>query len=151
MTNARTGSIVVGSWSAALLSPTRRVTWHSIDSNCNVRCIPITILIMTAAVTLIQEMRCIIEEVLEQNPFVGSDDIRVYTATIDNEVATALAVDLLTNLVGSVRFVGHTLSLAVDVVFEDEMVWGKYLQHTNTVATYFYHHQKAAKLLSCQQ
>eukprot|EP00178_Gracilaria_changii_P018359 TRINITY_DN5240_c0_g1_i1.p1 TRINITY_DN5240_c0_g1~~TRINITY_DN5240_c0_g1_i1.p1 ORF type:complete len:324 (-),score=45.96 TRINITY_DN5240_c0_g1_i1:1162-2133(-) len=115
------------------------------------RCVPIAILNMTTAVKTGQQMRCVIEEVLEQSPIVGADDIRVYTATSHNEAATALAVDLLTNFVGSVRCVVHTLALAVNNVFEDGTVWSKYLQHGNKVTTYFNHHQKTAQLLSRKQ
>ena len=67
-----------------------------------------------------QQLRCIIHEILEQNPIVGSDDVRVHTATSDNEESTALGVDLLTNCVGSVRCVGHTLALAVMTFWKPE-------------------------------
>ena len=57
---------------------------------------------------------------MSSNLIVGSDDIRVHTATTDNEPATALAVDLFTNYVGSVRCIVHTLSLAVNEVSRAE-------------------------------
>lgn len=101
---------------AALGSSILGVTWHFIDSNWKMRCVPIAILNMTTAVKTGQKMRCVIEKVLEQSPVVGSDDIRVYTAPSDNEAATALAVDLLTNFIGPVLCIVHILSLAVNEV-----------------------------------
>lgn len=59
---------------------------------------------------------------LDQSSIVGSDAIRVYTATSDNEAATVLAVDGLTNFFSCVQFVLHTLLLAVNDVFENEMM-----------------------------
>ena len=75
----------------------------------------------------------------------------MHTATSDNEAATALGVDLLTNFVGSIRCVVHTLSLVVNDVFESGTVWKKYLDHVNKVTTYFSHHEKAAQLLAMKQ
>lgn len=114
-------------------------------------CVPIATLNMGMVSKTGQQLRCIIQEILEQNTIVGSDDVRVHTATNDNEASTALAVDLLTNFVGSVRCVVHTLALAVSDVFETGTVWKKHFDHVNKVTTYCNHHQKAAQLLAQKQ
>lgn len=151
VTDARTGCITVDGWSAALGAPILGMTWHYIDKQWNMRCVPIATLNMGLASKTGQQLRYIMQEILEQNPIVGADDVCVHTGTSDNDAATALAVDLLTNYVGSVRCVVHTLALAVNDVFEHGTVWKLYLDHVNKVTTYFNHHQKAAQLLAQKQ
>lgn len=59
----------------------------------------------------------ILEEIVYQNPIVGSDMICIHKATSENEPTTAIAMDLLTNFVGSIRCVVHTLDLVAKDVF----------------------------------
>ena len=62
---------------------------------------------------------------MNNNLIVVSDNIRVHTATTDNEPAAALSVDLFTNFVGSVRCAAHTLALAVNYFFKTGTQWQK--------------------------
>ena len=151
VTNARTRCITVDGWSAALGTPMLRMTWHCIDSQWNMYCVLVATLNIGMASQTGQQLRCIIQEILEQNPIVRSNDVRVHTATSDNEAAIALAVYLLTNDVCSVRCVVHTLALAINDIFETGTVWKKYLDHVNKVTSYFNHHQKAVQLSAQKQ
>lgn len=118
--DAKTGCITVDRWSAALGAPVLGIIWHYIDSDWSTRCVPVEPLNMVMSSKTGQQLRCIAQEILEQNPIVGSDEIRVHTATSNNEAETA--VYLLTNHFGSVRCVFHMLALAVNVVFESGTV-----------------------------
>ena len=84
---------------------------------------------------------------MSSNLTVVSDDICVHTETTDNEPATALALDLFTNYLGSVRCIAHTLALAVNDGFKRGIQWLKYMDTVNVVTSYFNHNQKSIMLL----
>ena len=86
------------------------------------------------------------------NAIVRSNNVNLFAATSDNEAAIALAVDLMTNFVGSVMCIVHTLALAVNDVFKDEeSQWSVALQYVNYVTTYFNQHPAACQLLVRKQ
>lgn len=91
-----------------------------------------------------RQLRAIIKTIITQNSIVGSDNVRVFSATTDNEPATALGADLLTNGVGSVRCVVHTV--INDVVFEVHS-WNKYMAHVENVTSFFNQYPKSSQLL----
>ena len=145
--NAMVGSITCDGWSAALRAPILGITWHYVDSSWRLKSMPIaTRNIGTASKSAVQTC-AILEDVMQHNPVVGSADIRVHTATTDNEAATARAADLYTNFVGSVRCVVHTIALAVNDVFTPESPWKMYMDVVNQVTSYFRHHTKMEQRL----
>ena len=150
-TAASTGCITLDGWSAALGAPILGVTWHFVDNAWRLRSIPIAMLNTGAASKSGEQLRCIVTEVLKESEIVGSETIRMHTVTSDNEPAVKLACDLLTNYVGSVRCVVHSLALCVNDVFKEGRPWQKYLDHVNKVTTYFNFHSKANVLLKQKQ
>lgn len=148
---AMTGCITFDGWSAALGAPILGVTWHFVDTDWRLRCIPIAALNLGDAAKKGKALCALIESVMSNNIIVGSDNIRVHTATTDNEPATALAVDLFTNYVGSVRCAAHTLALAVNDVFQTGTQWQKYMDTVNSVTSYFNQNQKAYMLFRKKQ
>eukprot|EP00171_Calliarthron_tuberculosum_P001466 IDg1466t1 len=113
VSSALTGSIALDGWSAASGAPILGVTWHYIDGSWKLQTIPVTTLHLGTASKTGEQLRCIVEELLQQSSIIGSDKIRVHTATSDNEASAALAVDLLTNYVGSVRCIVHSMALVM--------------------------------------
>lgn len=95
---------------------------------------------MSTAVKTGKQTQCVIEEVLEQRPVTGSHYIRLYAAISDSKAATALAVDLVTHFLGSVRCAVLTWALTVNDVFKEETVRRKYLQHVNKATRHFNYH-----------
>lgn len=85
---------------------------------------------------------------MQNNPVVGSESIRVHTATSGNEAATAMEMELLTNYVGSVLCVVHTLALVVEDVFKPETEWQKLMNVVNKTTIYFRNHPKANMMFS---
>lgn len=146
-TSSMTGSITVDGWSAALGCPILGMTWHFIDDNWRMKSIPIAMLNTGTASKSAEQLRSIMEEIIRDNSIIGADCIRVHAVTSDNEAAVALSCDLLTNFVGSVRCVVHTIALAVNDVFKDGTPWQLYMEHVNKVTTYFNQHKKATILL----
>lgn len=150
-TSASVGCITLDGWSAALGSPVLGVTWHFVDDDWRLRCIPISALNTGTASKSGEQLRCIVNEIMSESEIIGSDAIRIHTVTSDNEASVKLACDLLTNYVGSVRCVVHTLALCVNGVFEAGKPWQNYLNHVNKVTKYFNYHSKAAILLKQKQ
>lgn len=148
---ASTGSLTVDGWSAALGAPILGITWHFIDEKWNLQSIRISTLNTGGASKSGMQLCHIMEEVLIQSPILGSEKVRVFTGTSDNEPATTLGVDLLTNYVGSIRCTVHTIALAINDVFKEGTAWKKYMDHVNKVTTYFNQHPKANQLLVATQ
>lgn len=98
-------------WSASLGAPILGMTWHFTDDTCNLHNVPACALNTGTASKSSEQLRCIVQEQLKESMIIGSSKIRVHTITSDNQAAVALAVDLLTNYVGSVRCVVHTIAL----------------------------------------
>lgn len=63
------------------------------------------------------------EECMAQSTNIGSDNIKVYTATSNTEGAAALKVDMLTNYLVLIRCVVHTVALCVKEVFNRGILW----------------------------
>ena len=145
------GSIIVDAWSAALGMPILGVTWHFVDESWMLQSIPISILSLGSAKKTASLLKAIIDTLLHENNIVGDDHIKVFSATTDNEEAICLAADLLTHYMGSVRCIAHTLALVVKDVFADGTTWSKYLQHLNSVTTYFNRRPAAGQLLAMKQ
>lgn len=123
-------------WSAALGTPILGMTWQFIDEGWMLRSIPIATLNLQDAAKSGVQLCYIMEEVLTQNSIIGSDHVPVFTATSDNEAATALNVDLLTNYVGSVSCTVHTIAVAVNDVFKVGKSWQKHMDHINKLTKY---------------
>lgn len=151
ISRAMTGCISFDGWSSTIHAPILGVTWHIVDENWRLRCIPVATLNTADSSKNGRQMCAIIEKVMKNNLIVGSEKIRVHTATTDNEPATALAVDLFTNYDGSVRCVAHTLALAVNDVFKPSSPWQKYMDTVNSVTSFFNQNQKADMLLRKNQ
>ena len=79
------------------------MAWHDIDSQWNMHCVPVATWNMAMASQTGQQLRCVIQEILGQNPRVGSDNVSLHTAASENEGSAARAVNLMTNNVASVR------------------------------------------------
>ena len=79
--------MTVDGWSAALGSSISGITWHYIHGNWNLPCVPIATMNLGMASKTEQQLRCVKEQILEQNPIVGFDELRVQTAISDNEAA----------------------------------------------------------------
>lgn len=141
--SAHVGNITLDGWSAALGTPILGITWNFIDSSWCLKCIPICMLNTGTASKSAEQLRSIVTELLKQSMIVGSDNIRIHTATSDNEPAVGLACDLFTNFSGSVRCVVHTLALCVNDVFTTTSPWKAYMTHINKVTSYFNFHTKA--------
>ena len=150
-TQAEVGSVTIDGWSAALGTPVLGMTWHFIDEAWKLKCLPIAALDTGTACKSSEQLRAIVEEILKESSVVGSDRITVHTITSDNEPSMARAVDLLTNYVGSVRCIVHTLALCVNDVFQPDSPWQKYMDHVNRVTSYFNYHPKAVQLLKRKQ
>ena len=88
---------------------------------------------------------------MQHKPIVSSSKIRVHIASTDNEAATARAVDLFTNFVGSVRCVVHTVALAVNDLFTPTSAWQKFMDVVNQVTKYFRHLTNAEQRLIAMQ
>lgn len=84
---------------------------------------------------------------MKQNPIVGSEKVSDFYATTDNEPATTLDADLLTNYVGYIHCVLHTIALAINDVFSEGSVWTKYMGQVNIVTSYLNQNSKAAQLI----
>lgn len=95
-----------------------------------------------------EQLRAIAKKVINQSSIVGGDDIHVFAATGGNEPGTALAVDLLTNYLGSVRCVVHTLSLAMKDVFENGTPLKQCMAHVEKFTFYFNHYPKFSQMLT---
>lgn len=141
--SALVGNLTLDGWSAALGAPILGITWNFVDDTWRLKCIPICMLNTATASKSAEQLRSIVTEVLKNSPVVGSDKVRVHTATSDNEPAVGLACDLLTNFVGSVRCVVHTMALCVNDVFTESSPWQKYMNHINKVTSFFNYHTKA--------
>lgn len=150
-TCALTGSLTLDGWSAALGAPILGITWHFIDDSWRLCSIPITTLNTGTASKSAEQLRSIVDCVLKNSTIIGSDKISIHTITSDNEPSVALGVDLLTNYVGSVRCVVHTLALCVNDVFSDDAPWQRYMDVVNNVTKYFNYHGKAYSLLKEKQ
>lgn len=146
-TSSMTGSITVDGWSSVLGCPILGMTWHLIEDNWRMKSIPVAMLNTGTASKSAEQLHSIMEEIIGDNIIIGADCIRVHAVTSDNEAAVAMSCDLLTNFVGSVRCVVHTIALAVNDVFEDGTPWQLYMDHVNRVTTYFNQHKKATILL----
>ena len=144
---ATSGTLTVDDWRNALGAPILGMTWHYCDEQWALRSVPIASINMSTCRKTVSQLCEIMEEILAQSEIVGSDDVSSFTVTTDNEGAAALSADILTNFVGSVRCVVHSLALCVNAVFKQTTAWQKLMDHVNKVTTYFNHHQKAAQLL----
>ena len=151
VTNALKGSLTLDGWSSALGTPILGITWHFIDDSWRLCSIPITTLNTGTASKSAEQLRSIVDCVLRNSVIIGSEKISIHTITSDNEPSVALGVDLLTNYVGSVRCVVHTLALCVNDVFTDDAPWQRYMDVVNNVTKYFNYHGKAAALLKEKQ
>ena len=142
-------------WSEALGAPFLAITWNYIDVDIDdawrLRSVPIAILNTRSASESGEQLRCIVDEVLRHSNIVGSDSLRIHTITSDNQASVKIACDLLTNHVGSVRCVVHTLALCVNDAFKEGEPWQLYLEHVNKVTYYFNYHAKANFLLKEMQ
>lgn len=78
-----------------------------------------------------------------ENEIINGEDETIYTETSDKKAATVLSDKLLTNFVGSVSCVVHTLLLAVNDVLTEE----SWLSHVNNVRSYFNYLSKVVQLL----
>lgn len=116
---AMTGCIIFDGWNAALGAPILGVTWHFIDNDWRLRCIPIATMNIRDTLKNGNFLCTLIEAVMSNNLILGLDEIRLHIPTTDNEPATAFAVDLITNFVSSVRGIPHTLALSVNDVFQN--------------------------------
>lgn len=146
--NAMVGCVTADGWSSALRAPILGITWHFVDSAWRLRTVPIATRFLGDASKTGLQLCAVLEDVLHNSPVVGSDKIKVHTCTTDNEAAAARAADLLTNFVGSIRCVVHTISLAVQDGFTPQSPWQKYLDVVNQVTTYFRYHSKAEHCLN---
>ena len=146
-TSAVTGSISLDGWSAALGTPILGVTWSFIDDAWRLRSVPISMLNIGGVPKTAEQLRSIVTEILKHSLVVGSENIRIHTITSDNEPATALACDLLTNFVGSVRCVVHSLALCVNDVFAEGSAWQQYMNHVNKITSYLNYHSRANVML----
>lgn len=142
-TSALTGNLTIDGWSAALNAPILGITWKFNDDAWRLKCIPVCMLNTGTASKSGEQVCSIVTEVLKQNLVIGSEKISIHTITSDNEASVALACDLLTNYVGSVRCVVHTLALCVNDVFTDGTTWQTYMDHVNKVTSYFNYHAKS--------
>lgn len=91
-------------------------------------------------------MRGILKTMLDDNKIVGNSSIQFSTAILENEPATSREVDILTNYVGSVQSVVHTITLCVKDVYKNGTVRTKYLGHVNKIPNCFKYHQKVSQL-----
>lgn len=151
ISKSRTGSITFDGWSVALGAPVIGVTSHFVNTEWALESIPIATLDIGDASKNGRHLCAFLEEIVQSSPVVGSEIIRVHTATSDNEAATALAMDLFTNYVGSVRCVVHTLALVVNGVFTPGTEWQKLMNTVNKTKTYFRNHPKANMLFRAEQ
>lgn len=94
-----TGCMKFNGWSAALGAPILRVTWHNVDENRTLKCIPIAAVNTGTRQRSGKQLCSLLEDIVQHNIIIGSEDIRIHTVTTDNEPATCLAVDLMTNYV----------------------------------------------------
>lgn len=132
---SRTGSVTFDGWSAALGAPVIGVSWHFVNTEWGFQSILITTLDIGHASKNGMQMCAILEEILKSSLAVGSEVIRVRTTTSDDEEATALAMDLVTNYLGSVRCVVHTLALVVNDVFTPGKEWQKLMNTVKKTTT----------------
>lgn len=146
-TIATTGCMTFDGWSSAQHAPILGVTWHYIDATWKLQCIPVASVNIGDASKSSNQLCAILEDVVKHNMIIGSDNISIHTVTTDNESATALAADLMTNFVGSVRCVVHTIALVVNDVFTADSNWQKYLDIVNETTTFFNHHPKELMFL----
>ena len=122
------------------------MTWHFIDSDWNLKSIPLCSLNIRLSNKTGTQLCSIMEEVLRSRKIVGSESITVNTVTTDNEAAVSKSADLLTNYVGSVRCVVHSLALTINDVFKEGKNWTLHVEEVNKVTSYFKYHQKAKNL-----
>ena len=148
---ASSGCLTFDGWSASLGTPVMGVTWHFIDSSWTLKSVPIATQSVGDASKTGVQLCAILEQLVQENLIVGSERLRIHTATSDNEPATALATDLFTNYVGSIRCVVHTIALSVNDVFKPSKPWQKVLDHVNKVTSYFNQHPKANMLFLAKQ
>lgn len=64
------------------------------------------------------QLCAVLELVVLEIHIVGSNKIRIHTATSDNEPEPAVAMDMFTNYVGSERCVVYTIVLSVNDLFK---------------------------------
>lgn len=83
-------------------------------------------------------------EILRTNEIMGFYNITVFSAATDNEEVAALSVEILTNNVGSIRFLVHTMGQCAKEVSSPGTSWIYYKEMINAVASYFNQHQKSA-------
>lgn len=147
----RTGCLTIDGWSAALGAPILGITWNFIDEYWRQKFLPLTTLNRGTASKSGKQFRFIVQEILNSNTIVSSDGLSVHTVTSDTEPAVALAVDFLTNYVGHVRCVFHTLALCVNEFFGTGPPCKWYMDHVNKFTKYFNYNQKAKEFFLHKQ
>lgn len=114
--------------------------------------IPIAKLYTGNAIKIGEQIRCIVEKVLDGSKVIGSAKIRIHTITSKNEPAIALVVALLTKFVRSVRCAVHTIELCFnDVCIDQNASWSSYLTFVNDANSYLNQHPKVAMHLNQKQ
>lgn len=98
-----------------------------------------------------EQVRSIVKKVLKYRPIICSEKLRVHTITSDYETSVVLAVQLLTNYVGSVRCVAISLALCVNEDFLPDAHWQMYMELVEKVTKHFNYHVKDYVLLREKQ
>lgn len=130
-----------------LEAPILGVAWHFIDESWALKFIPIAHLNPRNASRIGEQVSCIVDELLNKSTIIGYNKIQKHNITTENELTTALAVDLSTNYVWDIRCVVNTLTLCINHALQDQMSsWSSYLSFINELKNHFNKHQKAAML-----
>lgn len=93
------------------------VTWHFINSDSVLKCIPTVTLNVEDTSKDTVHLGAILSDIVNISPIVGSDRICIHKESSDNERVTANAMDLFTNYVDSTRGVVHSLGIVAIGVF----------------------------------
>lgn len=104
-------------WNGALGASVLKVIWHFMDEVWRVNTVPVPTHHTGAESKTSDELRVIMDGVMKHSAIFGSESLRIHTVTSDSEAARACSVDLLTNVVGTVRVVVHTMDSCVNDVF----------------------------------
>lgn len=127
-------------------APISGMTFHFVDPKWNMR----TFLLCSFNTEKIgksaEEHEKIIRGAVKSNDKLG-EDVLIFSGTSDNEPSVALGVNLFLNFSGSVRFVCHSLTLAVN----DAVRCCKFLilihENINDICTYVKSHNKVGARL----
>lgn len=107
------GSLTVDSRSVAHGKPVHEMTWHYVEEAWIMRSLPMACRSIGMARKMEEQLFALRQDMRENHDVVGKKNILVHDATSDKKATAALSVDVLTNYVGSVRRVIHSLSLFV--------------------------------------